>query len=130
MLGGSLVASVGCLVLCAGAPSAAPHAAPATDAAAAPALLLAQAGGIKGSDPETADKGQGNTGWVQAPTPRGRNAPEQAAQGAGAKPANAGDQGKPGSSGGQAPAGENPATPMTAPPLPGPSGTAPNAPSR
>src|ERR1700759_1638135 len=76
---------------------------------------LVQADPIKGQDPETADQGRGNSGWVQAPTPRGHNAPEQAAQGAGAARGKA-----PGAKASQPPEGENPGTPMTRP-LAGPS---------
>lgn len=121
MVGSAALAGLGWLALC--LPPPAPGDA-AWNAPAPPPFQLAQAGGIKGSDPETADKGQGNTGWVQAPTPRGRNAPEQAAQGSGAKPADgsAGAPGTPGHGGGQAPPGENPMTPMPTAPTPGPAG--------
>lgn len=125
----SLLASLGLLALLTPA-SAAPPAAHWRGAAGSTAQL-AQAQGIKGSDPETADKGQGNSGWVQAPTPRGEKAPEQSAQGASARPvgSSSGSTGDTGQGAGQLPAGQNPGTPM-ATPLPGPSGIAPGAPGK
>jgi len=86
-------------------------------------LQLAQTDAIKGQDPETADRGQGNSGWVQAPVTRGHNAPEQAAQGAGA--AAVGTSGHTITpSAAQPSADQNPGTPVTTP-LPGHSGVAP-----
>ena len=64
---------------------------------------------IVGQDAATAERGEGPTGWVQAPSPRGYNAPQQAAQGAG--PAT-----------GQPPAEQNPGTPVGNP-LPSAAGT-------
>ena len=77
---------------------------------------FAQERPIIGQDPATADRGSGPTGWVQAPTPRGYNAPQQPAQGAGASTSGAKLEG------GQVSAGQNPGTPV-ANPLPGPSAT-------
>jgi hypothetical protein len=81
---------------------------------------LAQAGGIKGQNPETGGKGEGNTGWVQAPVPRGHNQPEQTAQGAGAAPVGSSGRNLP-QAGNQPSPGQNPGTPVTRP-VPGPSG--------
>jgi hypothetical protein len=82
------------------------------------AFMLAQATPIHGQDPMQAGSDQGPSGWVQAPVPRGVNAPQQGARGApkgGQHPADKAGQGKP---------GENPGTPV-ANPLPGPGGIAP-----
>jgi hypothetical protein len=127
MVSGSVLAGLGCLLLLTPSVQVPVPATAAWDMVAAPRLQLVQAEGIKGQDPETAGRGQGNTGWVQAPTPRGQNAPEQAAQGSGAKPAD-GSGGKPDGAG-QTPAGQNPGTPV-ATPLPGPAGIAPGAPAK
>jgi len=77
---------------------------------------------IKGQDPDDAMRGQGPTGWVQAPEPRGFSAPEREAQGAGA-----GARAR--VEGGQAPTGENPYTPIPHA-LPNASGMAPQVPSK
>jgi hypothetical protein len=89
-------------------------------------VQLVQERGIHGQNPETAGRGEGPTGYVQAPLPRGHNAPEQAAQGAGA--AKIGASGT-AANNKQRPAGQNPGTPVTTP-LPGPSGLAPETSSK
>ena len=94
---------------------------------------------IIGQNPETAQKGEGNTGWVQAPTTRGLNqnrsdAGMGTATGettnsspgqfdANQKAGRANENGQPQ----QLPPGQNPQTPVGSA-LPGPSGTAPGEP--
>lgn len=126
---GSLLA--GLVLLASLTPALARPATPGLRAAFGSTVQLAQAQGIKGSDPETADRGQGNTGWVQAPTPRGEKAPEQTAQGANSRPvgSSSGSTGDTGQGAGQLPAGQNPGTAMPTP-LPGPAGIAPGAPDK
>ena len=92
---------------------------------AACGAAVAQERPIVGQDPADADRGRGPTGWVQAPTPRGYNAPQQAAQGAGAGAVTGGAR----MEGGQVGPADNPGTPVPNP-LPGPSGAAQAAPSR
>lgn len=97
-------------------------------------LQLVQEKGIHGQD-AMSGRGQGPTGWVQAPVPRGHDAPEQAAQGAGAaqvgSPAGGTGSGPAGAGkgAGQMPPGQNPGTPVPEP-LPGPAGIAPEAPAK
>lgn len=91
-------------------------------------LALAQAGGIKAQDPATAGKDQGNTGWVQAPTPRGHNQPEQTAQGNNAASVGSSGHGLPPSNQ-QPSAGHNPGTAISRP-VPSPSGLTPAAPQK
>ena len=79
---------------------------------------------IVGQDPATADRGRGATGWVQAPVPRGYNAPQQTAQGAGSS-----TSGAPQVQGGQGDAANNPGTPVNNP-NPGPSGGTTDSPRR
>jgi hypothetical protein len=92
-----------------------------------PSIVFAQAGGIQAQDPATAGKGQGNTGWVQAPTPRGHDQPEQTAQGSGAS--QAGRSGRMPPSGQQPSANDNPGA-AVARPVPGPSGLTTGAPQK
>jgi hypothetical protein len=93
-----------------------------------PGLAFAQAGGIKAQDPATADKGQGNTGWVQAPTPRGHNQPEQTAQGNNAAPVSNSGHGLPPTNQ-QPSASDNPGTAISRP-VPNPSGLTTAAPQK
>jgi hypothetical protein len=121
-------------------------------------LLVQQQLPVIGQDPETAGKGEGPTGYVQPPEPRGQdyrlnagsqgtNAGEAAPnQPSGALGANGNTNAQPGEStqagthqqagrvdenqqAGQLPPGQNPQTPVSSA-LPGPSGTAPGEPSR
>ena len=78
---------------------------------------------IHGQDAESAGRGQGPTGWVQAPVPRGFNAPIYDGQGHGAGQAGANREG------GQVPPGQNPGAPVASS-LPNPSGIAPGSPSQ
>lgn len=129
----SLVAGLGCLLLLS-APAAgweaAPHGAPTSlkvrSGQRSAGIQLAQEKGIHGQD-AMSGRGAGPTGWVQAPVPRGHDAPEQAAQGAGAAPGGA--SAGAGTNAAQPPAGQNPGTPI-ATPLPGPSGIAPAVPGK
>jgi hypothetical protein len=93
-----------------------------------PSLAFAQASGINAQDPATAGKGQGNTGWVQAPTPRGHNQPEQAAQGNNAAPVGSSGHGLPPTNQ-QPSASDNPGTAISRP-VPNPSGLTTAAPQK
>lgn len=86
-------------------------------------VAMAQERPIVGQDPADAARGRGPTGWLQAPSPRGNNAPQQAAQGAGA------GSGRARTEGGQAGPADIQAPPVPNP-LPGPSGAAPGSPTR
>lgn len=93
-----------------------------------PSLAFAQAGGIKAQDPATAGKDQGNTGWVQAPTPRGHNQAEQAAQGNNTSPVGSSGHGLPPADQ-QPSASDNPGTAISRP-APNPSGLTTAAPQK
>ncbi len=80
-------------------------------------LEKVQAGGVHGQD-VMAGKGEGPTGWVQAPLARGQTASGQARDVANAQGGSS-DQAR--GTNPQPPAGENPGTPLGQS-LPGPSG--------
>lgn len=120
MVRGAWLACLGCLLQPA---LAAPPPLAAGSAGAMKGLRLVQEKPIKGQDPMDAMRGQGPTGWVQAPAPRGLNAPQREAQGVGAGQAGANKEG------GQVPPDQNPGTPV-ATPDPNPSGMAPGAPAK
>ena len=94
----------------------------------APALVphgwvRVQAGGVHGQDVMTG-KGEGPTGWVQAPLARGQTGSGQPRDVANAQGARDAQGGKP-----QPAAGDNPGTPVERS-LPGPSGKNPAGPSK
>jgi len=120
MLGKCWLFSLGCLLL--QPPAIAADACGSSPTKSGCLLKLAQTESVKGQDPETAGKGEGATGWVQAPVPRGHNPPEQTAQGAGSAPVATPDA-KASTGQAQPSAGQNPGTPVKTP-LPGPAGVA------